>query len=395
MSYDLLIKGGLVVDPAQGLHRVCDVAFAAGRVALVQDHISDSEATEVLEADGMVVTPGLIDLHVHAFWGASDWGIEPDPSNIAHGVTTALDAGSAGASNFPAFRKYVLERCTTRLYALLNIATIGIPSHKVGELESLRWVDVDRAIQTVRANPDHIVGLKARLGKAQAGDNDLSALKHALEAADATGKFLMIHVGNTRTPLEELASRLRPGDIVTHCFHGFPHGILDDAGRIRDGIVEAQRRGVIFDVGHGVGSFSFEIAEKALSQGFQLGNISSDLHFYSLQATVPDLLFVLSKFFCLGLSLDEVIRLSTLTAARIIGLDGRLGTLKSGAEGDATVMRLEEGAWRFSDTLGVTRESKQRLTHVGTVRAGSLYRPWLGALQTVGPVNKIAWRRML
>ena len=343
----------------------------------------------------MIVTPGLIDLHIHAFWGASDWGIEPDPSNIARGVTTALDTGSAGACNFPAFRKYVLERCTTRLYALLNIATIGIPSHKVGELESLRWVDVDRAIQTARANADYIVGFKARLGKAQAGNNDLSALKHALEAAEATGKFLMIHVGHTRTPLEELAARLRPGDVVTHCFHSFPHGILDDAGRIRDGILEAQRRGVIFDVGHGVGSFSFEIAEKALSQGFRLGNISSDLHFYSLQATVPDLTFVLSKFFCLGMSLDEVIRLSTATAARIIGLDGRLGTLKIGAEGDATVMRLEEGAWRFTDTLGATRESKQRLTHVGTVRAGSLYRPWLGALQTVGPVNQIAWHRML
>ena len=376
LTYDLLIKNGTVVDPSQGLNAVRDLALSEGKVSALKEGISESGAGEVFDASGMIVTPGLIDLHVHVFRGASHYGIEPDVGNVAKGVTTALDAGSSGARTFAAFRRDVLEPAATRLYALLNISAMGMISPKIGELEDLRWADVDDAVAVGRANGEYILGIKARLGQAQAAGNDVEALKRALEAAESIGGFVMIHVGSTTTPLDKLCAMLRHGDVVTHAFHGRDHGILDDAGRVLDGIKEAESRGVIFDIGHGQGSFSFDVAEKALAQGFYPGNISSDLHVYNIEGPVFDQVTTLSKFFHLGMSLEEVILRSTSSAATAMGLE-RLGTLKVGAEGDVTIMRLEEGRFTFSDSMGVDCEARQRLTHVRTVRAGKFYRPWL------------------
>ena len=310
MAHDLLIKNGTVVDPSQGLSAVRDVALSEGKVAAVETGILEGQTAEVFDASGMIVTPGLLDLHIHAFWGVSHYGIEPDPGNVAKGVTTALDVGSAGARTFSAFRRYVLETSATRLYALLNISAMGMISPKIGELEDLRWADVDEAVATGRANGDYILGIKARLSTTQAADNDVDALKRALEAAEALGGFVMIHVGGTKTPLEKLTAMLRPGDVVTHAFHGRSHGILDDAGRVLDGIREAESRGIVFDIGHGQGSFSFDVAEKALAQGFYPGNISSDLHIYNIEGPVFDQITTLSKFMHLGMSLEDVVRLS-------------------------------------------------------------------------------------
>jgi dihydroorotase len=377
MSYDLLIKGGTVIDPSQGLNAIRDVALSDGKVAAVGKGISESLATEVVDATGLIVTPGLMDLHVHVFWGASHYGIEPDFGNIARGVTTALDAGSSGAHTFAAFRRYVLERAETRLYALLNISAMGMISPKIGELEDLRWADVQDAIEVGRANRDYILGIKARLGQVQAARNDVDALKRAIAAADVLGGFVMIHVGNTTRPLEELVSMLRPGDVVTHAFHGHPHGVLDGSGRVFDGLKEAQRRGVIFDIGHGAGSFSFGVAEKALADGFFPGNISSDLHVYNVEGPVFDQVTTISKFLHLGMSLEDVIRLSTATTAQAMGLGDKLGALKVGAEGDVTLMRLEEGDFTLTDSMKVSVQAKQRLTHVRTIRAGRVYKPWL------------------
>ena len=378
MAYDLLIKGGTVVDPSQGLNSGRDVALSNGKVAAVEERITESLAAEVLDASGLIVTPGLLDLHIHAFWGVSHFGIDPDPGNVAKGVTTALDVGSSGARTFPAFRKYVLERADTRLYALLNISSIGMISPKVGELEDLRWADVEEAVEIGRANRDYVLGIKARLSTNIAGDQDVDALKRAIEAAEALDGFVMIHVGGTSTSLEKLVEMLRPGDVVTHSFHGRSEGVLDDSGRVLEGIREAQARGIVFDIGHGGGSFSFDTAEKALSQGLFPGNISSDLHIYNIEGPVFDQITTLSKFVHLGMSLEEVIRLSTEATAGTMGVSDRLGTLKVGAEGDVTVMRLDEGQFTFTDSLGVSVEGRQRLTHVRTVRGGKIYRPWLG-----------------
>jgi dihydroorotase len=376
-KYDLIIKGGTVVDPSQGIHERRDVAFSNGKVAALEPEISDSLSNEVVDATDAIVTPGLVDLHVHVYWGVGHYGIEPDPTQIALGVTTAVDAGSAGAWTFPAFRRYVMDRSATRLYALLNISSMGMISPKIGELEDLRWADVEDATRVGHANPEHILGIKVRLSQPLAADHDVDALKRAIEAAEQLGKFVMIHVGNSFTPMEDLVALLRPGDVVTHAYHGSAHGAMDESGRVFDGIVEAQKRGVVFDIGHGRGSFSFASAEKALAQGFFPGNISSDLHIYNIEGPVHDQLSTLSKFLHLGLSLDEVIRLSTSATAQIMGHADEIGTLKIGAEGDSTVMRIAEGKFTFVDSLDATVEGSRKLEHVATVKAGRLYVPYL------------------
>ena len=272
----------------------------------------------------------------------------------------------------------MLERSDTRLYALLNISSMGMIAQEIGELQDFRWADVGRAVEMGRANRDYVLGIKVRLSKAIVRDRDIDALKLAIEAAEALGTFVMIHVGSTKTPLEELTAMLRPGDAVTHSFHGHAHGILDDSGRVLDGIKEAQRRGIIFDIGHGAGSFSFETAERALSDDFFPGNKSSDLHVYNVEGPVFDQVTTLSKLMHLGMSLEQVIKLSTETTARTLGKADTLGTLKVGAEGDVTVMRLEEGRFTFTDSMGVSVEARRRLAHMRTVRDGRIYRPWLG-----------------
>ncbi len=377
MPYDLLIKGGTVVDPSQGLSAARDVAFSGGRVAAIGQSIPESEASEVLDASGLIVTPGLIDLHVHVFWGASHYGVEPDISNVSKGVTTAVDAGSSGARTFPAFRKYVLERADTRLYTLLNISSMGMISPKVGELVHIEWADVEDAVRVGSANRDRIVGIKVRLSNNISANNDEEALKRAIEAAESIGGFVMAHIVNSTTPVERLLPSFRPGDVVTHSFHGHPGGILDNAGRVKDAYQEAQRRGVIFDIGHGAGGFSFAVMEKALSQGFLPNNISSDTHVYNIQGPVFDQVTTLSKFLHLGMSLEEVIALSTSVTAKAIGKADSIGTLRVGAEGDATLMRLEQGRFTLTDSTRVSVEARQRLTHIHTVRGGRLYRPWL------------------
>jgi dihydroorotase len=375
--YDLLIKGGVVVDPSQGLNAARDIALSDGKVAAIEHSIDDGEAREVVDAAGLIVAPGLIDLHVHVFWGVSHFGIDPDITSLAKGVTTAVDAGSAGSATFPAFRRYVLQTAETRIYSLLNISAMGMIANEVGELEELRWAIVEDAVATGLNNPDYVVGIKARLSRQIAGEQDVEALNRAIEAAAAINGFVMIHVGDTKTPLEELTAMLRPGDVVTHAFHDRSEGLLDDVGRVKPGIKEAQTRGVVFDVGHGAGSFAFDTAEKALADGFRPDNISSDLHIYNVEGPVHDQVSVLSKFMCLGLSLDDVIRLSTESASKVLGSTDALGTLRVGAEGDVTLMRREEGDFTFTDSVGVSVQGRERLSHVLTVKEGRVYRPWL------------------
>ena len=375
--YDLLIKGGTVVDPAQGVNGPADVAFQDGSVASVASGISENDAAEVFDATGLIVTPGLIDLHVHNFWGVSHYGIDPDVTNIAKGVTTAVDAGSAGAATFAAFRRYVIDRAETRLYALLNISLTGMISNDIGELEDLRHADVAQAVRVGRGNRDRIVGIKARLSQDITRQHDVESLKRAIEAAEAIDGFVMIHVGKTHSPLESLIEMLRPGDVVTHTYHGHSEGILDDAGKVKDSFREHQRRGVVFDIGHGAGSFSFDVAERALADGFRPGNISSDLHLYNVAGPVFDQVTTVSKLMWLGMSLYDVVALTTAETAKTMGVADRLGTLMVGAVGDATITRIDEGSFTLTDSIGRSVTSSQRLTHVATVKSGRIYSTWL------------------
>jgi dihydroorotase len=379
--HDLVIRGGRVVDPSQGLDAVTDVAIDGGRIAALGSGLTQGGVREVLDADGLVVTPGLIDLHTHVYAGVAPLGIEADPHCITRGVTTAVDAGSAGAATFGAFRKYVIDVSATRIKAMLHIASIGMARddrspHPVGELEDIRWARVDWAIDVARAHADVVVGIKVRLGEGQLGsdpENCREALRRTRQAADAVGKPAMIHIGTTPIPLDEILENLNTGDVVTHCYHGRRDGILDEDGKVKRTVRRAAERGIGFDVGHGAGSFSFDVARRGLEQGFEPGTISSDIHTWSVAGPSYDLATTATKFLHLGMPLEKVLRKITEAPAAVIGMAGEIGTLRVGAHADATVLRLAAGEWPLIDTHGVTEMSGRRLEAVKVVRAGKVH----------------------
>ena len=357
---------------------VRDVALAGGKVALVADNISAEQSRDVIDAKGMIVTPGLIDLHTHDFWGASRYGVDPDTVHVARGVTTVVDAGSSGAHTFPAFRKYVIERAKTRIFALLNISGMGMALGYAG-LEDIRWAKVEDAVRVGREHSDVVLGVKARIPPLPAGSYR-EALSRAIDAAEGMGGIFMLHLGGTSIPVSERLNVLRPGDVLTHSFRYSPggNGILDSEGNVLEEAWAAKERGVVFDVGHGKGSFSFETMERAMSQGFFPDTISSDLHIGNVGGPVYDLLTTLSKFLHLGMGLNEVISLGTEAPAKVIGKSEDLGTLRPGAGGDVTISKLEEGRFGLSDSGGRrVVEATHRLTHVKTIKGGREYREYL------------------
>ncbi len=376
--YDLIVSGGRVIDPSQGIDAVCDVALADGKVALVAESITTDQTRDVIDATGTIVTPALIDLHTHDFWGASRYGVDPDTVHVARGVTTVVDAGSSGAHTFPAFRKYVIDRAKTRIYAMLNISGMGM-ALGYADLEDIRWAKVQQAARVGREHHDVILGVKARIPPLPA-ESYREVLKRAIEAAEGMDGIFMLHLGGTSIPVAERLNVLRPGDILTHSFRYSPggNGILDSEGNVLKEAWAAKERGVVFDVGHGKGSFSFETMERAMAQGFFPDTISSDLHVGNVDGPVYDLLTTLSKFLHLGMTLDEVIRLGTEAPAKVIGKSGELGTLKVGAIGDLTICKIERGRFELSDSGGRrVVETAHRLTHVKTIKGGREYRPYL------------------
>jgi dihydroorotase len=366
----VLIRGGTVVDPGQGLHGRRDLRLLGNRVSELGDGLAPQPGEEVVDARDRLVLPGLIDLHVHVFWGASHYGIEPDPHCLGTGATTVVDAGSAGAHTFAAFRRYVIEVSATRIVPFLNIGATGMVSPDVGELEEVRHIDRAAALRTIEAHRDLIRGVKVRLSRALVGANARVALKTAREAGEAAALPIMVHIGDSPIPLAEILAELRPGDVVTHCYHGNAEGILDARGAVIAAARQAASRGVLFDVGHGKGSFTFGVARRALAQGFRPGTISSDLHLYNLHGPVFDLATTMSKFLHLGLSLDEVVAMTTGAPAQVIGHDQALGTLRPGAAGDVTLLAVREGPVTLEDTVGERVEGAQRLVPSGAVRAG-------------------------
>jgi len=375
--YDLLVRGGRVVDPSQNLFDDRDVAISGGRIAQVAAGIPETNARQVLNAKGKIVTPGLIDVHVHVYDGVAPLGIPADPNCVAKGVTTVVDAGSAGAHTFPGLRKYVINVADTRVYALLNISVVGqstySPDNPFGELLDLRYANPKLTIKTIEQNRDTILGVKIRLTRNLAGDHDLRALALAREAADAVRLPLMVHIGGSYSPLKDILAMLKPGDVVTHSFRGGDGGILDDKDRVLPEVRAAIARGVHLDVGHGAGSFSFDTAEKTFRQEVLPGTISSDVHQYNVNGPVFDLATTLSKFLLLGLTLPQVVERATMNAARLFAFPQELGTLRPGAEADLAVFSLEEGKFEFVDSLGARRDGHQRLVPGATVKSGRIY----------------------
>jgi len=374
--YDLLIRGGKVIDPSQQLEAVRDVGIRGGKIARLESEIPAGDASQVVDARGKIVTPGLIDLHTHVFPYVGPYGIEPDPYFVMRGVTTVIDAGTSGALTFEAFRRFVISRASTRIRALLHVVSIGLvagSTPNMGELEDLRYCDPKLAARVAGDNRDLIVGFKIRFSQQYTGPNDLEGMKRARAAADEAGLPLMTHIGGSYTPLGEILALMKKGDVVTHSFNSHAHGFLDAAGKIVPEVLEARARGVSIDVGHGAGSFSFEVMEKCLKQGFLPDTISSDLYSANIRGPVYDTATTLSKFLPLGLSLAEVVERATVNAARVFNFGVEIGTLRSGAEADVSVFDLEEGAFTFTDSDGKTRTGRQKLVPVVTVRGGRLF----------------------
>ena len=374
MALDLLLRGGMLVDPHQGIGGIRDIGVRDGRIAVVAEAVSEG-ATTTLDVGGKVVTPGLIDLHVHVWWGVAHLGIEADPHCVRRGATTVYDAGSAGADTFPGFKKYVIDVSATRIKAFLHIASQGQLNNEIGELTDLRYADVDKAAAMCERYKEDIVGVKIRMTRNLVGDNGREGLKRARAVCEATGLPLMLHPNASPLNLADMLGQMQDGDIMTHCFHSSDTGVLDEAGKVRPEAVAASERGVLFDVGHGAGSFSFQVAETAMRQGLRPGTISSDLHHYNLHGPVYDLATTLSKFMHLGWSLEEAVERATAAPARAMGMLGEIGTLAVGACADVAVFDVEEGAFDFFDASGVKRIGERRLVPVVTVRAGEIYEP--------------------
>lgn len=377
MTFDLVLRGGRVIDPTAGLDAVYDVGFANGRIEAVGAGL-DAGGAEVRDVGGAIVVPGLIDLHTHVYWGGTSLGVDAEMIARRSGTTTFVDAGSAGPGNFPGFRKHVIERTAPRILAYVNISFAGIfgfsKTVMVGECGDMRLISPDDCLQTARENLDIVVGIKARIGAKAGGNSGLAPLHLAIEVADALGLPVMAHIDFPPPSQREVLDILRPGDVLTHCFRPFPNAPIRANREIRAEVLAALERGVVFDIGHGYGGFSFDSARAMLAEGIMPHAISSDVHVLCVDGPAHDVLAVMSKFLALGMPLGEVIRAVTANPARAVRRE-ELGTLRPGAVGDATILRLEDRRVRHVDVVGEVLESEQQLACAGTVIGG---RWWSG-----------------
>ena len=371
--YDLVLKGGRVVDPSQDLDSTADVAFNKGKVAAVGPDLKASPKGVTRDVSGKLVVPGIIDLHTHIYHLGTSLGVEPVLTAQQGGSTTLVDAGSSGPANFMGFRKHIIEPCPVRIVAYLNISFPGIYAFSkttmVGECADLKLMDLGECRRVASENRDMIVGIKVRVGRGAGGDSGHMPLDMAVEVADDLGLPVMCHLDHPPPSRREVLDRMRPGDVLTHCFRPFPNAPIDGTGRVRSEINEARARGIFFDVGHGAGSFGFKTGREMMENGFYPDCISSDIHCLSADHSAIDNLVTLSKFLCLGMPLNEVIRAATINPARAIRRPD-LGTLKVGAAGDAVVLDHRKGKFEYVDVLGETLIGKHRLVNAGMVVGG-------------------------
>ncbi|MEO1016677.1 MAG: amidohydrolase/deacetylase family metallohydrolase [Pseudomonadota bacterium] len=363
-TYDLILQGGRVIDSSQDLDNVCDVAFSDGRVSAVEPEISASDAADTVDASGLIVTPGLVDLHTHVYWGGTSIGVDAEKVARRSGTTTFIDVGTAGPGNFAGFKHHVIDPSAVRILALLNISFPGIyafsKSVMVGETQDIRLLDARECLHVAKLYPEEILGIKVRIGQKTSGANGLGPLHIAMEVADALGLPIMTHVDFPPPSLAEVLAILRPGDILTHCFRPFPNAPIQGDGKVREIWLEARERGIIFDIGHGSGSFGFGSAQAMLEQGIYPDTISSDVHCLNIDdGPAYDLLHTMSKFLCLGMPLNEVVKRSTILPAQAVNRSD-FGTLKPGAVGDATVIAIEEGNFTYEDVVNETLAGTQR-----------------------------------
>jgi dihydroorotase len=373
--FQLLLAGGTVLNPATGRRQELDVGIFGSRIEAIQANLPRQNAKRVLDVSGCYLTPGLIDFHVHSYWGVNPYGCNLDPLCLATGVTTAIDAGSAGPVNFPGFRKLVHEPSRTRMLGFVALAQHGV-LNEPGELLDLGFADSDGAAQTVSDNRDIGIGIKLRLHKKAIGQNSRQALRLAIKASEASRTPIMVHVGDTAISMEEIVDTLRAGDVVTHCYTPKKPSIIDDSGKLLPQVRKAKERGVVFDVGHASGHFDFDLVRCAIGEGLIPDVISSDLHGRMNQpgfGIVGDLLTTLTKFLPLGLSLDQIIAACTINPARVIGWHDRIGSLEVGREADIAVLQLVNEPTKLRDSVGKEMTVNQRIAARWTIRGGELF----------------------
>jgi dihydroorotase len=373
--YDLLLSGGTVLNPATGLRQDLDVGIKDGRIAALQAQLPGAQVKRVIEVPGCFVTPGLIDFHVHSFWGVNPYGCELDALCMSTGVTTAIDAGSSGPINFKGFKKLVYEPSKTRMIAFVALAQHGVLNDP-GELEDLRFADPNAAAATVGESPNVGVGIKVRLHKKGVGQNGREALRLAIRAGEASKSPVMVHVGNTGISMNEIADTLRSGDVITHCYTPQKPSIIDEQGKLLPEVRKAKERGVIFDVGHAGGHFDFNLVRRAMGEGIVPDVISSDLHGRLSQpgfGVVGDLLTTLTKFLPLGLSIEQIIERCTINPARVIGWQDRIGSLEVGREADVAVLQLINEPTKLRDSVGGEMTYNQRIAAHWTIRSGEVF----------------------
>jgi dihydroorotase len=370
--YDLVVRGGEVLDPGQGLRGRRDIGIRNAMIAALEPEIPPARGRQTLDAAGQLVLPGLIDFHSHVMH-AGGIGLSGDELVPHSGTTTYVSAGDSGVGGFPAFRQLVIAQSRTRILAFLHISSIGLSGFPVGEMLNIDYARVDAAAKMLAENPDVLLGIKVRETLQVVGQNGLEPLKRAIAATERSGvegARVMCHIGNAPGDLSDLLDLLRPGDVLTHAYSGAGNNTVVN-GKVLDAALAAKRRGVLIDVGHGGGSFDYTVCEPALQQGFTPDIISSDIHAFSVNTPgKPFLPWVMSKFLNLGVPLEQVVAMATINPAKAIGRVPKLGTLQVGAPADLSIVEIVEGAVDFVDTRQNRRKAERYIKPVHTVKAG-------------------------
>ncbi len=376
----LLLEGGRVLDPGSGLDGSLDVRVRDGTIEEIGPDLSANGAT-VLDVKGLLVVPGLIDVHLHLMNGLGAFGADPDVFGVGSGVTTVVDAGSTGHSLLAVFRRYIAEPAKSRVLAYVNLSTLGsVAGPGYSTLADSRLIDEERIEQAVEANRDMIVGIKVMATGTALGSEGLKPLSRARRLGDNLQLPLLVHIGESwgraQPPaIGEVLAYLRPGDIVTHMFTAHPGGLLDPNGRLWPEVREAKDSGVLMDVGHGLHNLNFDVARRVLDQGLRPDGVSTDGHRGNRSGPVYDLPTTMAKLMALGFSLSEVVEMATVNAARLLRQADEMGSIRVGRPAEISVLRLEEREWRAVDSQRGTLPARQALVPVFAVRNDIVYEP--------------------
>ena len=373
--YDLLIKNGRVIDPAQNIDDKLDIAINRDKITKVAKDIPSGESQRVVDAKDRIVTPGLIDMHCHVYDSISKIGVKPDDAGVKQGVTTVVDGGSAGQATFDGFPKYVIPASRTTVFCFLHLGSLGLSI--MPELRNWEEIDLDATAATIESNRDVIKGIKLRLVGNLVASAGIEVVKIAKNVTKNFGLPIMVHIGDkdkqvSTTLTQELLPLMEPGDILSHVFTAQLGSILRPDGTILPELREAMQRGVVLDVAHGRANLSFEVARKTMAQGILPTTLSTDLVLTSLTDIVYGMTVTMSKFIALGLSLKQVVEMATINPACAISIKDRKGSLKPGMDADVSILKLLSGTWRLEDSEQKTIEMTKLIAPVVTIKSGQL-----------------------